>query len=96
MTVKNIKPTPNSNPDYKPPIGNDKYEGLKTLLFANAFYEDLVLKNKYTPEQYETLSQKEILLSKFCFAVGYDLLLELIQSAGLDKEYKKYCEDQKL
>ena len=86
--------TNNPNPDYKPPIANDKFNELKTLIFANVYYQDLVLQKKHTPVGFEMLSQKDTLISMFCFAVCKDLLIEIILKAGLETEYEKWKHQQ--
>ena len=83
--------TENPNPDYKPPLGNKEID-FKELVFANAFFQDLVLQGIEKPQNFEELKLKEQYLTLFCFAVGRDLLMELIRKAGLKKEYEEWKE----
>lgn len=86
-------PTENPNPNYKPPIGN-KDKDLRDIIFTNAFFQELVLQEKVEPEIFKKLNFKDRHITLFNFAVGNDVLIELICKAGLKKEYEEWKEHQ--
>ena len=70
----------------------NKDKDLRDVIFASAFYQELVVQGKLEPEAIKKLDFKDRHITLLNFAVCKDLLLEIIRNAGLKTEYNEYRE----
>lgn len=69
---------------------SNKDKDLRDIIFANAFFQELVIQGKEEPEVLKELDFKDRHITLFSFDICNDMLLGFIRKAGLENEYSEY------